>query len=510
MDFIEVLEKTTQQAEKNTPQYNASNSLQQQPEETNNTEAEMAVLGSLLSDNDIFEDISTLINSKHFSDSLHALIYEKIEQTISNHRIATPLTLKFLVEKHPSFKSVDEAHDYLVFLTTRNVGPTLAKEYSRLLFDLSTLRSLRELGRNIVSHTYRLGETSPSHYITEVEQSLYQIAQTGRTEKGFISFGYAISQAVQGAIAAHRRAGKLSGVATKLSDLDKKLGGLHPSDLIILAGRPSMGKTALATNIAFNVAADFRQEIDASGNKVTTDGGVVAFFSLEMSADQLAARILAEQTELSSEKLRRGDFSEDEFFNLHDAARHLEEIPLFIDDTPALALSTLAARCRRLKRQHGLGLIVVDYLQLLRPPTSRRHDNRVQELTEISMGLKAIAKELSVPVVALSQLSRQVEQREDKRPQLSDLRESGSIEQDADVVMFVYREEYYIARKEPTEQTPEHEKWQVEMTQCRNIAEVIIGKQRHGPIGTVRLQFNSQFTRFSDLAKEHDNYIIDS
>ena len=510
MNFTDILAKTTQ--------VESTNTLDDKSVLTNtsemlvaNLEAEQSVLGSLLVNNELFEDISSIITAQHFSDNLHQLIFEKIEIITTNQRIATPLTLKNTIDTHPSFQNPTEAQDYLLFLMNRSVGPILAKEYARVIFDLSTLRSLRNLGFDIVAQTEKLTETPPSEYITDVEQSLYKISQTGRTERGFISFGSAISQAVQGAVAAHKRSGNLAGVATQLTDLDQKLGGLHPSDLLILAGRPSMGKTALATNIAFNVAANYRQETDITGKKITTDGGVVAFFSLEMSADQLAARILAEQTELSSEKLRRGDFSEDEFFNLHEAAKHLENIPLFIDDTPALALSTLTARCRRLKRQYGLGLVIIDYLQLLRPPShGRRNDNRVQELTEISMGLKALAKELAVPVVALSQLSRQVEQREDKRPQLSDLRESGSIEQDADVVMFVYREEYYVGRKEPSMGTPEHEKWQTELANCRNIAEVIIGKQRHGPIGSVRLQFNAQFTRFSDLVnKNYEDHILE-
>ncbi|MFT6071488.1 MAG: replicative DNA helicase [Alphaproteobacteria bacterium] len=509
MNFTDILAKTAQYVKDGSDKNVLSTS-----KESNiavNIDAEQGIIGSILNDNEMFEETSSIISANNFFDSAHQLIYEKIEITIANQRIATPLTLKNMIEHHPSFEDAEDAYKYLVFLMNRGVGPVLTKEYSRILFDLSTLRSLRTLGYDIIGNSEKLSEGSPAEFITQAEQSLYEISQTGRTEKGFISFALAISQAIQGATAANQRGGKLAGVATKLTDLDQKLGGLHPSDLIILAGRPSMGKTALATNIAFNVAAGHRQEVNDEGQKVTVNGGVVAFFSLEMSADQLAARILAEQAEVSSEKLRRGDFSEDEFFSLNNAAKHLEEIPLFIDDTPALALSTLAARCRRLKRQHGLDLIVVDYLQLLRPPShGRRNDNRVQELTEISMGLKAIAKELSVPVVALSQLSRQVEQRDDKRPQLSDLRESGSIEQDADVVMFVYREEYYIGRGEPTMGTPEHEKWQTDMSQCRNIAEVIIGKQRHGPIGNVRLQFNAQFTRFSDLInKDYEDHITE-
>ena len=476
-----------------------------------NLDAEATILGSILVENDIYETVSDVVGSSHFSDPLNAEIFDAIQRVISRQRMATPLTIKPLIEKHPSFSDSSEAHQYLANLVSYASGSLTAKEYAKTVFELSVLRSLGGLGREIVSTAENNNELQPSEQITAAEQALYKISQTGRTERGFVSFSKALGQAVQGAAAAHQRGGGLAGVATQLTDLDKKLGGLHPSDLIILAGRPSMGKTALATNVAFNAAASHRSAVDETGKKVTADGAVVAFFSLEMSAEQLAARILAEQAEMSSEKIRRGDFSDEEFYDLHDAAKHLENIPLFIDDTPAIPLSTLAARCRRLKRQHDLGLIIVDYLQLLRPPMSgRKSDSRVQELTEISMGLKAIAKELNVPVIALSQLSRAVESRDDKRPQLSDLRESGSIEQDADVVMFVFREEYYVGRKEPREGTVEHEKWQTEMQACKNMAEVIIGKQRHGPIGTVKLQFTSQFTRFSDLEKRYDDdHIID-
>jgi len=509
MNFTDILAKTTQYVKENQDKTVASDDKTENM--AINIDAEQAIIGSILVDNELYEEVSGIIRAENFFDDLHQLIFKKIEIITSNQRVATPMTLKNLIEGHASFENAEDAYKYLLFLTNRSVGAILTKEYAKVIFDLSTLRALRRLGYDIIGNTQKPSETSPTEYITQAEQSLYEISQTGRAERGFVSFGSAINKALQGAVAAHKRSGNLAGVATKLTDLDQKLGGLHPSDLIILAGRPSMGKTALATNIAFNAASSYRQEIDIEGKNVAVDGAVVAFFSLEMSADQLAARILAEQSELSSEKLRRGEFTEDEFFSLSGAAKGLEEVPLFIDDTPALALSTLAARCRRLKRQHGLGLIIVDYLQLLRPPShGRRNDNRVQELTEISMGLKAIAKELAVPVIALSQLSRQVEQREDKRPQLSDLRESGSIEQDADVVMFVYREEYYVGRTEPSVGTPEHEKWQNDLANCKNVAEVIIGKQRHGPIGTVRLQFTSQYTRFSDLLqKNYDDHIIE-
>lgn len=510
MDLEELLEKTNLSEGDQSSSF-TSETFEAQQQGNVNLDAEAALLGSLLVDNNIFEAISDIISAKHFCDPLHVTIYEHIEQLISRQRVATPLTIKPFIDNHASFSQAHESQEYLTYLVSQGVGTLTAKEYAKTIFDLAVLRSLSSLGRDIIASADNISELTPSEQITDAEQALYKIAQTGRSERGFVSFANALGRAVEGAASAHKRGSGLAGVATKLVDLDKKLGGLHPSDLIILAGRPSMGKTALATNIAFNAAASHQKMQDENGNVKTVDGAVVAFFSLEMSAEQLAARILAEQAEMSSEKIRRGDFNDDEFYDLHDAAKHLENIPLFIDDTPALPLSTLAARCRRLKRQHDLGLVIVDYLQLLRPPVGNRRssDSRVQELTEISMGLKAIAKELNVPVVALSQLSRQVENRDDKRPQLSDLRESGSIEQDADVVMFVFREEYYIGRKEPREGTAEHEKWQTEMQACRNLAEVIIGKQRHGPIGTVKLQFTSQFTRFSNLVEsEDDNYHI--
>ncbi len=319
-------------------------------------------------------------------------------------------------------------------------------------------------------------------------------------EKGFVSFLKATTEAVQTALAAYQREGALSGVSTGLVDLDKKLGGLHPSDLLILAGRPSMGKTSLATNIAFNIAKAYKKGKRPDGSEGAVNGGAVGFFSLEMSAEQLAARILSEASEVPSEQIRRGDMTEAEFRRFVEAAKALESCPLYIDDTPALPISQVAARCRRLKRTHGLDVVFVDYLQLLRG--TGKGDNRVQEIAEISMGLKALAKELSIPVVALSQLSRQVESRDDKRPQLSDLRESGSIEQDADVVMFVFREEYYKEREKPGDHDLEGmAKWQEVMEQVHGKAEVIIGKQRHGPIGTVELSFEARFTRFGNLVK---------
>ena len=357
----------------------------------------------------------------------------------------------------------------------------------------------------INSGTQDAGITDALPHNVEAEQALYALAEQGQTDSGFQSFLKAVTDAVNVANAAYQREGGLAGLSMGLTDMDKMLGGLHPSDLLILAGRPSMGKTALATNIAFNIAKAYQKGIRPDGTEGTVNGGVVGFYSLEMSAEQLAARILSEASEVPSHQIRRGDLTEAEFRRFVEAAKQLEACPLYIDDTPALPISQLAARARRLKRTHGLDVLFIDYLQLVRPATAK--DSRVNEVSEITQGLKAIAKELEIPVIALSQLSRQVENRDDKRPQLSDLRESGSIEQDADVVMFVYREEYYLHRAEPEIGTEKHMKWQESCERARNVGECIISKARHGPIGAIRMHFDGQYTRFSDLDEIHDKQV---
>jgi replicative DNA helicase len=343
---------------------------------------------------------------------------------------------------------------------------------------------------------------APADQIEDAERKLYEIAETGKYDGGFQRFAQALTTAVEMAAHAYQRDGRLSGIATNLRDLDRQMGGLQKSDLIILAGRPGMGKTALATNIAYNIARAWEGELQADGRMASLNGGIVGFFSLEMSAEQLATRIIAEQTEIPSYRIRRGEIDPSDFDRIAETAREIESLPLYIDETGGLSVAQLAARARRLKRQRGLDLLVVDYIQLLQGSSKRASENRVQEVTEITTNLKALAKELNVPIVALSQLSRQVENRDDKRPQLSDLRESGSIEQDADVVMFVFREEYYLRNREPRVGTEEHFKWQAEMELVHGKAEVIIGKQRHGPTGTVSLQFKADVTRFADLAEE--------
>ncbi len=461
-------------------------------------EAEQQLLGAILTDNEIFDRIATLIRAEHFYDPVHKRIFEIASARIAKNNLASPVTLKAFMADDEGLQELGGAA-YLARLAASAVSTFAVRDYAQMIYDLSIRRDLIRLGRDIADQAAKVDVASePREQIVAAEQKLYKLAEQGQSESGFQSFLRAVTEAVNVANAAYQREGGMAGISTGLIDMDKKLGGLHPSDLLILAGRPSMGKTSLATNIAFNVAKAYRKGQKPDGSVGALEGGVVGFFSLEMSAEQLAGRILAEASEISSHKIRQGDMEEEEFRRFVQAAKDLEACPLYIDDTPALPISQVAARSRRLKRTHGLDLIIVDYLQLLRGTA----DNRVQEIAEISMGLKAIAKELNIPVIALSQLSRQVESREDKRPQLSDLRESGSIEQDADVVMFVFREEYYVEREKPGEhELDKMVEWQERMARLHAKAEVIIGKQRHGPIGTVELSFESQFTRFGNLVK---------
>lgn len=469
-----------------------------------NIEAEQALLGALLIKNEVADRIAFL-QPEHFYDPVHANIYKLARKRINNGQLVTPITLRTLLEHDEGLRELG-GPAYLGVLADAAVAIFNAVDYAQTIYELSLRRQLAEVGEGITYSALDAANEEPAEeLITAAESQLYQLAELGQAESGFQAFMTAVVGAIETANAAYQRDGGLSGISSGLADLDHKLGGLHKSDLIILAGRPSMGKTALVTNIAFNVAKAFQPGEDADGQRGAANGGVVGFFSLEMSAEQLATRILSEQAEVASEKIRRGDLDEEEFRRLAQTAHQLANAPLYIDDTPALTIANLASRARRLKRQKGLDVLVVDYLQLCRG-SAKSSESRVQEISEITQGLKAIAKELNIPVIALSQLSRQVESREDKRPQLSDLRESGSIEQDADVVMFVFREEYYKARQEPREGTPEHITWQSEMDQVHGTGEVIIGKQRHGPIGTVRLAFNDRFTRFSDLARHQESY----
>jgi replicative DNA helicase len=465
-----------------------------------NIEAEQALLGAILVNNDAFYRVSDFLDPEHFSEELHRRIFEIAQSLIRAGKLATPITLKtFLGDTDLGGMTVSQ---YLARLAAEATTIINADAYGRTIYDLAMRRQLIGIGEDMVNVAYDSPvDDSPRKQIEEAERKLYELAERGRYEGGFQSFSDALKSAVDMAAEAFKRDRKLSGVATGLSDLDRMMGGLQSSDLVIVAGRPGMGKTALATNIAFNVARAYSGERQPDGTIKRLDGGIVGFFSLEMSAEQLATRIIAEQSGVASYKIRRGEIQEHEFTRIADAAREMERVPFYIDQTGGISIAQLTARARRLKRQKGLDVLVVDYLQLL-SGSSKKGENRVQELTEITTGLKALAKELACPVIALSQLSRQVEQRDDKRPQLSDLRESGSIEQDADVVIFVYREEYYLKNKEPKMGTEEYFKWQTEMDQVHGRAEVIIGKQRHGPTGTVQLQFDAEVTRFSNLARE--------
>jgi replicative DNA helicase len=467
-----------------------------------NIEAEQQLLGAILTNNDVFDRIAQIVKADHFHEPVHARIFEIAAARIQRNALASPVTLKPFLEDDEALKALGGAA-YLARLAGAAISSFAAKDYAQMIHDLALRRELMALGRDITAKAAQVEvESEPSEQIVEAEQRLYKPrrASARRAAASRASCQGGERCADDGERRLSSGMGGLRACRPAWPTSTSKLGGLHKSDLLILAGRPSMGKTSLATNIAFNIAKAYRRGLRPDGTEGAVNGGVVGFFSLEMSSEQLAARILSEAAEVPSEQIRRGDMTEGEFRRFVEAASALEACPLFIDDTPALPISQLAARARRLKRTHGLDVLIVDYLQLVRPATAK--DSRVNEVSEITQGLKAIAKELDIPVVALSQLSRQVESREDKRPQLSDLRESGSIEQDADVVMFVFREEYYKEREKPGDhELDKMAKWQEEMARLHGRAEVVIGKQRHGPIGTVELSFEGRFTRFGNLVK---------
>ena len=452
----------------------------------NNIEAEQSVIGSILVTNEIFDEISTIISSSNFYDPMHQKIYNAIENLIYKGLLANPITLKNYFENENDELDVPE---YLVKITKFSTPVRQAIEYSKIIYDMFVRRELIKISEQTIDEA-KINDidSNGQNIIENSEKLLFDLAEKGSFNSSLIKFDDAMKQTIEMASAAYKNEGGIVGVPTGLRDLDDRLGGLHQSDLIIIAGRPSMGKTSLATNIAFN-AAKFIQD---NGKKSS-----IAFFSLEMSSEQLSTRILSEQARIGSNDIRRGRISDEQFDQFLETSKNISELPLFIDETPAISIATMSNRARRIKRLHGLDMIVVDYIQLMKG-TSSMKDGRVQEISQITQGLKAIAKELGVPVVALSQLSRQVEQRDDHKPQLSDLRESGSIEQDADVVMFVYREGYYLQRKEPREATVEHAEWQAKMNEVAHLAEIIIGKQRHGPIGKVTLEFEERFTKFKD------------
>ena len=458
-----------------------------------NQEAEQGLLGALMIDNRSIERVSEILRPEHLYIPVHQRIYDSILTMNDRGQTATPVTLKNYFDEDPDLADLGGA-EYLAELAASVMTVTNVEDYARRLYDLHMRRELITLGSDIVNDSYEHTlDTDAENIVERAEAQLFSLAESGTNQGGFVTLRDSVLVALDHAEKAFQSDGGVTGCTSGLRDVDKKLGGFQNSDLLILAGRPSMGKTALATTWAFNAAKAYAD----SGGK---EGAVTAFFSLEMSADQLAGRILSMVSGISGDAIKKGTISQAEFANFVSAAQMMPQIPLYIDDTPALSISAVRTRARRLKRQHGLGLLVVDYLQLLRGTGSKQGmDNRVQEVSEITRGLKAIAKELNIPVIALSQLSRQVEQREDKRPQLSDLRESGSIEQDADVVSFVYREEYYLARTEPEVGSDKHMEWQEKMERNHNVGECIVAKARHGPIGSVRMMFNPNLTKFEDL-----------
>jgi replicative DNA helicase len=468
-----------------------------------NIEAEQALLGAVLVNNEAFYRVSDFLEPRHFFEPIHQQIFELTSRLIRSGKVATPVTLKTNFPADTDIAGLTVSQ-YLARLAAEATTIINAQDYGRTIYDLSIRRDLIIIGEEMVNVAYDAPvDTAPQSQIEDAERRLYELAETGRYDSGFQRFAQALTTAVDMAAHAYQRDGRLSGLATGLTDLDAKMGGLQPSDLVILAGRPGMGKTALATNIAYNVAKAWSGRVRADGHMETLNGGIVGFFSLEMSAEQLATRIIAEQTKIPSNKIRRGAITEADFERIKDVSIELQNLPYYVDETGGLAVAQLAARARRLKRQRGLDLLVIDYLQLLMGSSRRAAEGRVQEITEITTSLKALAKELNVPILALSQLSRQVESRDDKRPQLSDLRESGSIEQDADVVMFVFREEYYHQMRKPSEANKEKfADWMAEGERVLGKAELIIGKQRHGPTGTVELHFDAAVTRFSNLASE--------
>ena len=452
----------------------------------NNVEAEQSVIGSILVTNEIFDEINSIISNVNFYDPMHQKIFNAIESMIYKGLLANPITLKNYFENEKDEINIPE---YLVKITKFSTSVRQAIEYSKIIYDMFVRRELIKISDQIIDDAKENDlNITGQNIIENSEKLLYDLAEKGTFNSSLIKFDDAMKQTIEMASAAYKNEGGIVGVPTGLRDLDDKLGGLHQSDLVIIAGRPSMGKTSLATNIAFNAS----KNIQESGSKSS-----VAFFSLEMSSEQLSTRIISEQARIGSNDIRRGRISDEQFDQFLETSKNISELPLFIDETPAISIAAMSNRSRRIKRLHGLDLIVVDYIQLMKGSLNNK-DGRVQEISQITQGLKAIAKELGVPVLALSQLSRQVEQRDDHKPQLADLRESGSIEQDADVVMFVYREGYYLQRKEPREATVEHAEWQAKMNEVAHLAEIIIGKQRHGPIGKVTLEFEERFTKFKD------------
>ncbi len=469
-------------------------------EAPNNIEAEQALLGAILMNNDAYYRVSDFLKPIHLYEPLHRKIFEVAGDIIRMGKIANPVTIKTFLKADEKVGDMTVSQ-YLASLVSNAVTVINAEDYGRAIYDLALRRALITIGEDVVNIAYDAPlDMPPQSQIEDTERRLFELAENGRYDGGFQAFNDAVALAIDMAAVAKEREGGLSGISTGIHSLDSKMGGLQRSDLIVLAGRPGMGKTSLATNIAYNIAAAYEGEVQSDGSMKAKNGGVVGFYSLEMSSEQLATRIISEQTEVSSSKIRRGDINDADFEKLVACSMMMQKVPLYIDQTGGISIAQLSARARRLKRQRGLDVLVVDYIQLM-TGSGKSSDNRVQEITQITTGLKALGKELNVPIIALSQLSRQVESRDDKRPQLSDLRESGSIEQDADVVLFVFREEYYVKNSEPRDiHDPKYPEWEALFDKVKGTADVIIAKQRHGPTGTVKLAFQSEFTRFADLA----------
>ncbi|MDP3738651.1 MAG: replicative DNA helicase [Hyphomonadaceae bacterium] len=477
--------------------------LPQQTPPPHNLAAEMAVLGAILFDNNAYQRVSDFLKPRDFYAPANSIIFDVLERMISGGRVADGVVLREHFEHEASLSEIGGARYLADLLDSAAFGPEIY-DYARLVHDLALRRELIQIGAEMVQKATKAEIDEPGEkQIEAAEKQLFTLAERGAGASGFVPFNNALAQSIKTATLAFKRDGKIAGVPTGLDELDRMLGGLHKSDLVIIAARPSMGKTALATNMAYYAAKHCKRSVAANGQMKTDEGGVVGFFSLEMSSDQLAARVLADISGVPSDKMRRGDLSQRDYEDIREAASTMEGLPLYIDDMGGISISQLSARARRLQRTVGLDLLIIDYLQLITPAGNRRNDGRVQEVTEITKSLKALAKELAIPVIALSQLSRAVEQREDKRPQLSDLRESGSIEQDADVVMFIYREAYYLERLEPNQDDPKYADWKAAVDAKYNVAEIIISKQRHGPIGKVEVGFSPARVRFSNLDRRY-------
>ena len=495
---------------------NSIGTIEKNIDKLTNIEAEIAIIGCLLWDNKSYEKISDFLNEEHFADQKNREIFAIIKKLLDQNILVTPVTLK----NHLQENDLQGINNLTYLNQIKDSAPSThnAFQYAKLIYDLHIKRSLISIGNEIIDNAIKNdGGLDGTSLIENAENNLYNLSEIGNIDRKHLPFNEALKNAINIINASYKREGKVAGIPSGLKDLDKKLGGLHKSDLIIIAGRPSMGKTALGTNIAYNVASMFKESLDEFDNQTLIDGGKVAFFSLEMSHEQLSTRILAEKTKISSDKMRKGEILKNDWKIIVDISKDIENLNLFIDDNPILTIPTLRTRARRLNRLYGIDLIIIDYLQLMSGSLSTKREGRVQEISEITRGLKAIAKELNIPIIALSQLSRQVEQREDKRPQLSDLRESGTIEQDADVVMFIYRESYYLERLEPIKKIDEsneqyierHEQWKMQCEDKYNTAEIIIAKQRHGPIGIIKTHFDSNFTKFSDLTTNDYQTIIE-